>query len=150
MTSIYAYRKHSTPHTIIQMVLPDNQGADDSLRCTELCTLDGVTYVSVPDALTLPAQPSEITVEPVVLTDTLKAQIKAASPHVALIYERTEQKIRAVYSISDEAKFARIGVGAALGVYAFGAGEQDELIAFGAYVEAARQWGRDERANLGL
>ena len=25
-----------------------------------------------------------------------------------------------------------------------------ELLAFGAYVEAARQWGRDERAKLGL
>lgn len=89
-------------------------------------------------------------VAPVVLTDELKAQIKSNSPHVALIYERTEQRIRAVYSISDEAKYARIGVGVALGVYTFGPGEQAELLAFGSYVEAARQWGRDERAKLGL
>ena len=130
--------------------MPDNQGADDSLRCTELCTLDGTTYVAVPDGLTLPAQPPELTVTPVVLTDELKAQIKAASPHVQLIYERTEALIRSKYSISDEAKFARIGVGAALGVYAFGLGEQDELMAFGAFVEAAREWGRNERAALGL
>ena len=130
--------------------MPDNQGADDSLRCTELCTLDGTTYVAVPDGLTLPAQPPELTVTPVVLTDELKAQIKAASPHVQLIYERTEALIRSKYSISDEAKFARIGVGAALGVYTFGLGEQDELMAFGAFVEAAREWGRNERAALGL
>ncbi len=150
MTSIRAYRKVSTPHTTIQMTLPDNQGADDGLRCTELCTIEGVTYVAVPDGVTLPAQPPELAVAPAALTFELKEQIKAASPHVALIYERTEQKIRAVYSINDEAKFARIGVGAALGVYTFGAGEQDELIAFGDYVEAARQWGRDERSLLGL
>jgi len=49
MTTIYSYAKFSTPHTVIQMTLPDNQGADDSLRCTELCTLDGTTYVAVPD-----------------------------------------------------------------------------------------------------
>lgn len=150
MTSIYAYRKHSTPHTVIQMALPDNQGADDSLHCTELCTVDDTTYVAVPDGVTLPMQPPEIDPQPVALGDDLVAQIKAASPHAQLIYERTEQQIRAVYSVSDEAKFARIGVGAALGVYAFGDGEQAELIAFGAHVEAARQWGRDERAKLGL
>jgi hypothetical protein len=150
MTTIYSYAKFSTPHTVIQMTLPDNQGADDSLRCTELCTLDSTTYVAVPDGLALPAQPAEIDPQPVVPGADLVARIKAASPHVQLIYERTEALIRSKYSLSDEAKFARIGVGAALGVYAFGAGEQDELIAFGAFVEAARQWGRDERAKLGL
>lgn len=104
----------------------------------------------MPDGLALPDQPPELTVAPVVLTDALKAQIKAASPHVQLIYERTEALIRAKYSISDEAKYARIGVGALLGAYTFGAGEEDELLAFGAHCEAARQWGRDERAALGL
>jgi len=151
MTSIYAYRKHFTPHAIIQMALPDNLDTDDSLRCTELCTLDdGTTYVAVPDGVMLPTQPTEIDPQPVVLGDDLVAKIKAASPHVQLIYERTEQKIRARYSISDEAKFARIGVGAALGVYTFGTGEQDELLAFGSFVESARAWGRAERAKLGL
>lgn len=150
MTSIYAYQKFSTPHTVIQMALPDNSGQDDSLRCTELCTLDGTTYVAVPDGLTLPAQPAEIDPQPTPLGADLVARIKAASPHVQLIYERTEQQIRAKYSMSDEAKYARIGVGVALGVYAFEAGEQAELLAFGAYVEQCRQWGRDERAKLGL
>lgn len=132
------------------MVLPDNQGTDDSLRCTELCTIDGVTYVAVPDGVALPDQPTELTVAPVVPDADLRERIKSSSPHVQLIYERTEALIRSKYSMSDEAKFARIGVGAALGVYTFDPGEQDELVAFGAYVEAARQWGRDERAKLGL
>jgi hypothetical protein len=61
-----------------------------------------------------------------------------------------EMRIRARYSLSDEQYFARIGVGVALGSYTFEPGEQDALIAFGAHVEAARQWGRDERAKLGL
>lgn len=150
MTSIHAYRKHSTPHTTIQMALPDSQGLDDALHCTELCTLDGITYVAVPDGVTLPSQPPEIDVQPVVLTDELRDQIKVASPHVQLIYERTESLIRAKYSVSDEAKYARIGVGVALGSYTFGPGEQDEMLTFGSHCESARQWGRNERAKLGL
>lgn len=132
------------------MALPDSQEGNDALRCTELCTLDGVTYVAAPADVVLPLQPNEITLAPVVLTPELREQIKAASPHVALLAERMEQQIRTRYSLSDEQKYARIGVGAALGVYALGEGEQDELIAFGAFVEGVRQWGRDERAKLGL
>jgi len=132
------------------MALPDKQEVNDNLRCTELCTIDGVTYVAVPDAVVLPEQPSEITPQPVALGDDLIAKIKAASPHIQLIYARTEAKIRERYSASDEAKYARIGVGVALGAYTFGASEEAELLAFGAWCEAARQWGRDERAKLGL
>ena len=150
MTTIYSYQKVSTPYTVIQMSLPESQGADDELHCTELCTLDGVTYVAVPDGVTLPEQPAEITAEAVALTQELREQIKAASPHCSLIAERVEMRIRARYSLSDEQYFARIGVGVALGSYTFEPGEQDALIAFGAHVESARQWGRSEREKLGL
>ena len=150
MTSIHAYRKHSTPHTTIQMALPDSQGLDDALYCTELCTLDGITYVAVPDGVTLPPQPAEIDVQPVVLTDALRDQIKAASPHVALIDRRMIEQIRASYSIDDEMYFARIGVGAAMGMYQPSSDEVHAMTVFGEYVEAARQCGRVERAKLGL
>lgn len=132
------------------MALPNSTGADDEIYCTELCTLDGLTYVAVPAAALLPDQPPELTIEPVTLTPELRDAIKAESPHCRLITERMEMRIRSKYSLSDEQYFARIGVGAALGAYTFAPGEQDELLAFGAYVEAARQWGRDERAKLGL
>ena len=145
---IYAYTKVSTPYTIIQMALPYEMDSEN--QCTELCTLDGVTYVAVPDSVTLPDQPAELTITEATITPELRDQIKAASPHCRLITERMEMRISSKYSLSDEQYFARIGVGAALGAYTFAPGEQDELLAFGAYVEAARQWGRDERAKLGL
>ena len=150
MTSIYAYLKVSTPHSIIQMALPDNAGLDDEYRCTELCTLDGVTYVAVPDALTLPDQPPELTVAPAVLTDELREQIKAASTHVQLIGQRMIDRIRATYTIDDEMYFARIGVGTSLGMYTPSSDEIQAMTVFGEFVEAVRQWGRDERAKLGL
>jgi hypothetical protein len=145
---IYAYTKVSTPYTTIHMAAPFEMDSEN--QCTELCTLEGVTYVSVPDSVTLPDQPAELTITETTITPELREQIKAASPHCALIAERMEARIRSKYSLSDEQYFARIGVGAALGAYEFEAGEQDELLAFGAYVEACRQWGRDERAKLGL
>jgi hypothetical protein len=151
MTSIVAYQKVSTPHTTITLRLPDNRGVDDALRCTELCTLpDGTTYVALPDGVDLPEQAPELTVAAVVLTDALKDQIRAASPHVALINERMVHKIRAEYSIDDEMYFARIGVGAATGMYAPAPKELEEMAAFGAFVEGVRDWGRAERNRLGL
>ena len=150
-TSIVRYRKAFDAYTTYQLQLPDSQGIDDQVHCTELATLaDGYTYVAVPDGVTLPEQPAQITVEPVTLTPELREQIKAASPHCALIAERTEAKIRARYSINDEQYFARIASGAALGIYALEPGEHDALIAFGEHVEGCRQWARAERARLGL
>lgn len=152
MISLIAYRRASDAVTTHYLKLPDaSQGAPSG---QELCTLpDGRTVVALFDGFTLPGgQPAKIaaSIETLTLTDDLKEQIKAASPQVQLIYARTEQRIRDVYSASDEAKYARIGVGVALGVYTFAAGEQAELLAFGAYCEECRQWGRDERAKLGL
>lgn len=132
------------------MLLPNSTGIDDAAHCTELCTIDGTTYVAVPDGVTLPDQPAEITVAPVDLTPELREQIKAASVHCAFIAERMVQKIRAVYSIDDEMFFARIGVGAATGMYQPNAGELADMQAFGEFVETVRQWGREQRAALGL
>lgn len=149
-TSIVAYRKHSDPYTTVTLRLPDSLGDEGEIYCTELTTLDGVTYVSVPDGATLPEQPPEIDPQPVVLTPELKAALRAASPHCQLIAERMVQKIRAQYSIDDEMYFARIGVGAATGMYTPSAAEMAEMQAFGVFVEGVRQWGRAEREKLGV
>lgn len=102
-----------------------------------MCTLDGYSYVSVPDGMTLPDQPEQISVEPVNLTDDLKEAIKKASPHVALINERVVNMIREKYSISDEIKMLRIG-------------PSDETSAYNSYAEECRAWGRSEKLKLGL
>ena len=139
-----------------RVVTPGPNGATLYFRNTEtndaieLAELDGWHYVFVPDGVTLPDQHADIQWQAVTLTDALKEQIKAASRPCQLIAEAMQQRIRSVYSVEDEQYFARIGVGAALGVYTFQPGEQDALLAFGAHVEGVRQWGRDRRAELGL
>ena len=147
-TSIVRYRKVYDQYTVHQLQLPE---ANAEASCTELATLsDGYTYVAVPSSLALPQQPIEILVEDVVLTPELRQALKAASTHCELIANRVEQKIREKYSLNDEQYFSRIASGAALNLYTFEPGEQSALIAFGDYVESCRQWGRQERAKLGL
>ncbi len=154
MTSLIAYRQLVDSVTTHTLRLPSaNQGQPTG---QELCTLpDGRTVVALPDGVTLPAsQPAAIaaTIEvlPTPLPDALREQIKAASPHVRLIAQRMIDTIRARYSIDDEMYFARIGVGAATGMYTPNAGELQEMTAFGEFCEGVRQWGRAERAKLGL
>lgn len=145
MAHIVSYQKQSDAYTVHQLNAPEGS--------TELCTINGVTYVSVPDGAVLLEQPILIAgsvVNPVTLSTEVRESIKAASTHCQLIHERMEAKIRARYSLSDEQYFARIASGVALGMYTFEASEQDALAAFAAYVEEVRRWGREQRASLGL
>lgn len=107
--------------------------------CTELATVDGVTYVHVPDDYELPVQPAEISesVQPVTLTPELRDAIKAASPHVWLINKRVRDKIAEVYPLHEEIKLLRTAPSA-------------EFEAYNEYAEECRAWGRDQKSLLGL
>ncbi len=118
-----------------------------------MATIDGLTYVSIPDDQVLPTnQYDEISesITEVTMTDTLKEAIRLVSPHTQLIAQRIIETIRSNYTIDDEMYFARIGVGASMGLYVPSTQELQEMTVFGEFVEATRQWGRDQRALLGL
>lgn len=143
---IYKYKKIITdgPNgTTLYANLPES-GA------LELCEIDGNTYVFVSGDSTLPEQHKEITLESVTLTDELRSEIKKSSRACQLIDMRMQETIRAKYTAEDEMYFARIGTGKALGVYEFQSGEEAALIEYGNFVENVRQWGRAERAKIGL
>jgi hypothetical protein len=151
MTSIVSYQKHTDSTRTVELRLP-NDPQTRSFIGQELCTINGVTYVSIPSGATLPQQPPEVaaTVQTVTLTDELREDIKAKSPVVRLIADQMTRQIRSVYSLDDEMFFARIGVGAASGLYTPSQKEMAEMRDFGAFVEGVRAWGRAERAKLGL
>ena len=99
-----------------------------------------MVYVSLPDGAILPsAQPSEITasIAEVALTESLRQEIKAASPQVRLINTTVADKIAASYSLADEIKLLRTAPSA-------------EFEAYNAHAEACRAWGREQKAALGL
>lgn len=149
MPYIVRYQKVIDEHTTHRLRPPLD--ADGESQATELCTLDdGYTYVAVEDGAELPAQPAELTIEQVELTAALRETIKQNSPHTALIQQRMQQQIRARYSLDDELYLARIGVGQNRGTYTTTAEEDALLDDYQAYVEGVRDWGRGERAKLGL
>jgi len=147
MAKIYKYQKVIGKYTTFCLVEPDynllerDDPAMEGVRITELCTLDGWTYASVPDAISLPEQPAVIaaTLAEVDLSEdpVLKAAIIAASPNCQSIRGRVVDKIRALYSIDDEFKMIRLA-------------PSEESAAYNDHVEACRAWGREERAKLGL
>jgi hypothetical protein len=154
MISLIAYQKHIDAVTTHTLKLPEApQGAQ---AAQELATLpDGRTVVALFDGHTLPAdQPAAIAASieqlPSPLPDLLREQIKAASPMVRLIGQRMIEQIRSNYTIDDEMYFARIGVGAATGLYTPTPDEMHAMTVFGEFVESVRAWGRAERAKLGL
>ena len=61
-----------------------------------------------------------------------------------------QDQIRAQYALEDELYFARIGLGALMGIYTYQTGEQAALQAYGTFVENVRQWGNTQRAAIGL
>jgi len=149
MPSIVRYQKVTDEHTTYRLNEP--RDAEGESQATELCTLgDGYTYVALADGATLPAQPDAITVEPVTLDDALREQIKAASPQCKLIARRMQEQIRARYGLEDELYLTRIGVGQNRGSYTPTAEESALLDDYQAWVEGVRDWGRAERAKLGL
>ena len=135
MTSIVSYQKYIDSDRTVEIALPE--GENNQRVGTELATVDGVTYVSLPDGAVLPAQPEEITVTPVTLTPELKASISDASPHVRLIRQLVSEKIAERYTTGDEIKLLRTAPSA-------------EFEAYNAYAEDCRAWGREQKAALGL
>lgn len=121
------------------MRLPEDAATHRPLG-TELATVDGVTYVALPDGAALPAnQPAEVSasIQLVTLTDTLRDAIKAASPHYALINARVIEQIRTRYSQDDEIKCLRLA-------------PSPETTAWNAWAEDCRTWGKQEKTKLGL
>ena len=138
MTTIIAYQKYITADITRELRLPEDE--NHQRLGTELATIDGVTYVCLPDGAILPAdQPQEIAAGIAVMTLTAAqiAAIKAASPHVRLINQRVAEMIAAEYSLADEIKLLRTAPSA-------------EFEAYNAHAEACRAWGRAEKAKLGL
>jgi hypothetical protein len=145
MPTLYSYKKYQDTSTSRELLLPEDPETHQRIG-TELATLDGVTYVVLPDGATLPTnQPPEIaaSVAAVTLTPTLKNAIANASPHVALIRARVREKIREKFSSEDESGLLRMKLRAP-------AAANPAFDAYDTHVEKARTWAAAEKTKLGL
>lgn len=132
MASIVSYQKSITRLTTIMLNAPEGS--------TELCTIDGTTYVSIPDGEAIDMDQHEHvlkTLDSPALDAEMIDKICNASPHVALIRERVRAMIEDHYSICDEIKLLRTA-------------PSPEFEAYNEHAEHCRQWGREQKALLGL
>ena len=135
MTFIVSYQKFINSEKSIEMTLPTDEA--NKRIGDELATIDGVTYVALPDGTKTPDQPKEIVVSPVVLTDALRSAICESSPLVRLINEEVKDSIAQKYGITDEIRLLRTQ-------------PSSEFTAYNEYVEDCRAEGRAKKALLGL
>lgn len=136
MPSIIAYRKIIDAVTTRELRRPEDPDSHQPLGL-EIAEIDGLTYYVLPDGTTLPAQPEGITPKTVAMSPELRAALLAASPHVRIIKQRVREAIAERYSIYDEIKLLRTA-------------PSPEMVAYNAYAEECRAWGRAEKAKLGL
>lgn len=107
---------------------------------TELCTLKGITYVSIPDGASIDMEQHQEVIDTLdvpVIDDELRSKICAASTHVELIRDRVRAKIAEQYSVFDEIKLLRTAPSA-------------EFESYNEHTEHCRQWGREQKTALGL
>ena len=112
MPAIYSYSKIITtgPNgTVVSAILPVD--TNHQPVGVELCTIGGVTYISIPDGYTLPAQSAGLTLTniPLPIATALHDQVCAASPHVQLIDKQTQAAIAQQYDHAAELKALRLG-----------------------------------------
>ena len=114
---IIKYQKYIDALVTREVLLPvDNTGNNVGV---ELATIGGITYISLPEGTSLPAnQPNEIaaSIMPVVLDSPLRAAIKADSPLCALIKARRAVAVsNAGYDESDQKALQLAGIGVGIG-----------------------------------
>ena len=132
MTYILGYRKSITRDTTKMLNAPEGS--------TELCTIKGITYVCIPSGAAIDEDQHDEVVGTMSVVEPdleLIEEIKAASPHVALIQRRVREKIEKLYSINDEIKLIR-------------SAPSPEFDVYNEHVELCRAWGREQKAMLGL
>lgn len=125
---IISYRKQVTRETTKTIELCDGD--------TELCTIYGVSYASVQDASAV-IDPHNIGFKVELVSEELRENLCAQSPHVQLIQQRVRDKISELYSVYDEIKLIRTA-------------PSSEFDEYNEHAEMCRQWGREQKALLGL
>lgn len=109
---------------------------------TEICEIDGLTYIAVPDGIKVEVPIAIKDLKEAVISPDLVTQIKLESPHIRLINKRVNEQIREKYPLEEELQILRCR--------GKDASANAEFAIYDSYVETCRAWGKGEREKLGL
>lgn len=128
---IYRFKASTTPGPEgTKRTLPGKLGI------TALAEIDGWRYIHIPDDAELPDLDFEI--EPVDLSAETREAIRRASGYIAMVNATVLDRIRAEYSAEDELGLLRLDR------------QTEDFRRYNDHVEACREWGRAEKAKVGL
>jgi len=149
MSYIISYQKVADEHTVHEISIPD---LDGEMQHLELCTVNGITYVSINDATVVSDDQIEgIVVNRDALSDDIKLKIKEIAPAARLIKKRKEAMIQDKYSVSDQLALTSIAAGISLGKIPEPSARQlAALDAFEVVARSASQWAAQQYSELGL
>jgi hypothetical protein len=133
MAKIYSYKKVVDAVTTKQL---DTSGIEGAI---ELCEINGLTYVSVPDAAKVAVQDAAIEAKAATLDAKQMTEIRAASYVVRFIKQQVRDRIREKYDLDDELKLLRLRDK-----------DAEAWSAYDAHVEECRAWGEAEIQKLGI
>jgi hypothetical protein len=160
MPKIMSYIIERDKHTSYTLTHPDYMISDQG-RVSELCTIDDLTYVSVPDGAILPMQSTQVqkTLKEIVLSEELRDKIKVASVHYKLIEERLNDILPIMKpedgryfmlsfdSVKMDAEKVKYGIADVLNVKE---ALKPHIKNTAGYVQEIEQWGSDRKGCLGL
>ena len=161
MSKIMSYKIERDKFTSYTLIHPDYE-INDQDRITELCTIDDLTYISVPDGVVLPEQFEQVqrTLKEVVLSKELKDKIRQASVHYRLINERIKDILPKMKP--EEGRYFMLSFDpvkmdtekAKYGVSAETLNVKEALTPHikesAGYAQEIEQWGVEQKAKLGL
>lgn len=150
MATIYQYQKVIDKFTTHALREPDYEQLETEDRVVELCTIDGITYVSVPDAVTIPDQPEEIsrTLRQVTMTNELKKRILNRSPVIAYINTQVRKKIQEDVEQSEELRLMRNEINRIR--QSVNIMEDSDYKEINDKILSHRQWGTQRKNELGF
>ena len=150
MSKIMSYQKITDKFTTHTLREPDYEQLESEDRITELCTIDGITYVSVPDTVDLPKQPADIakTLKKTIINDELKKKIMDQSPIIAYIDDKVRKKITADVEQSQELRLLRNEINRIR--EAINIQENAEYKGINDKILSSRQWGQQQKEKLGV
>lgn len=104
MPIIYSYQKVTDDYTTYELLLPEIK--DDSPGCIDLGEIAGVSYMLIPDGITLPAQPTQVVETLQEITSPsqgLVTSLLATSSLLKLMQQWMQKKqLTPRYSLQDE------------------------------------------------
>ena len=146
MPFIVRYRPITDPYSSRRLSV--FRGADSLVL--DLCEIDGWVYASCADDVDLSGVDPAFSAEIVTLTESLRTEIKRASPHCRLIKARGHARVAEEFDDADQTKLDRLMAASSAGLVVLTDSQRAVLEHYRDNNLSADKWAAEQYEALGL